>query len=109
MQKCFLNVLILTLYRNYNNNHNIIITSSSISIIVSISIFGIIRTLLTMLLLKEENIELILMPGSGCCRKVAIDCIRKHGRHITHDTVVKLETNSERNNFVCIYKEIAFV
>jgi len=39
---------------------------------------------------KEERIEIILMAGSGSCRKVAIDFNRKHGKHITHDTVAKV-------------------
>ncbi|MCI4389323.1 hypothetical protein PGIGA_G00096670 [Pangasianodon gigas] len=40
-------------------------------------------------LTKEEGIEIILMAGSGSCRKVEMEFNRKHGKHITHDTVAK--------------------
>ncbi|MCI4382629.1 hypothetical protein PGIGA_G00017000, partial [Pangasianodon gigas] len=41
-------------------------------------------------LTKEERIEIILMAGSGSCCKVAMDFTRKHGKHITHNSVAKL-------------------
>ncbi|MCJ8735946.1 hypothetical protein PDJAM_G00253390 [Pangasius djambal] len=47
-------------------------------------------------LTKEERIEIILMPGSGSCRKVVMDFNRKHGQHITHDTVAKLINKSKK-------------
>ena len=40
---------------------------------------------------NEERIEIILMAGSGSCRKVAIDFNRKHGKHVKHDTHDKIQ------------------
>ena len=40
---------------------------------------------------NEERIEIILMDGSGSCRKVAIDVNRKHGKHVKHDTHDKIQ------------------
>ena len=40
--------------------------------------------------MKEQQIEIILMAGSGSSRMVALNFNRKHGTNITHDTVAKL-------------------
>ena len=41
---------------------------------------------------KEERIEIILLSGTGSCRKVAAEFNERHrGSQITHDTVAKFK------------------
>ena len=60
---------------------------------------------------KEEHIEIILMAGSGSCRKVAIDFNRKHGKHIKHDTHDKIQNMDHlkervRSGITCITPDV---
>ena len=56
---------------------------------------------------KEERIEIILMAGSGSCRKVAIDFNRKHGKHITHDKIQNMDLKERiRSGITCITPDV---
>lgn len=59
--------------------------------------------------LNMEHIKSFSMAASGIFHKAVVDFNKNLGKHITHNIFAKPEAKVGRDDFVCVYEEIAIM